>query len=130
MIPKRQQAKWNEKLIVEKGFPGRRSHIPENFDGPTIDLSDQWKRKSSAKLPEVSELEIVRHYVRLSQMNHGVDVGEYPLGSCTMKYNPKINEQIVRYPQFSKMHPDTPESAMQGTIEVIYRLQEVIKDLT
>jgi glycine dehydrogenase subunit 2 len=130
MIPKRIQAKWEEKLITDMGYPGRRAHIPDKFEGPTSELPSEWKRRNAAKLPEVSELELVRHYVRLSQMNHGVDVGEYPLGSCTMKYNPKINEQIARYESFSMMHPNSPESAMQGSIEIIYRAQEAIKGMT
>ena len=127
---KRQQAKWPEKLITEMGGPGRRAHIPETTDIPHVELSNEWKRKEIAQLPEVSELELVRHVVRLSQMNHGVDVGEYPLGSCTMKYNPKVNERIARMEGFGMMHPDTPDQAMQGSIEVIYRLQEVLKKVT
>ncbi|MHA2169384.1 MAG: aminomethyl-transferring glycine dehydrogenase subunit GcvPB [Candidatus Kariarchaeaceae archaeon] len=125
---KRQQAAWNEDLIMKKGYPGRRAHIPEPVDVPFVDIPNEWKRKSPAELPEVSELELVRHVVRLSQMNHGVDVGEYPLGSCTMKYNPKISNKVAGL--FSSIHPDTPEIAMQGTIEVIYRLQEALKEIT
>ncbi|MHA2251225.1 MAG: aminomethyl-transferring glycine dehydrogenase subunit GcvPB [Candidatus Kariarchaeaceae archaeon] len=125
---KRHQARWDEKLIMHKGSLGRRAHIPEPVDVPSYAIPEAWNRKESADLPEVSELELVRHVVRLSQMNHGVDVGEYPLGSCTMKYNPKINERIAGF--FGSMHPDTPESAMQGSIEVIYRMQEVLKSIT
>ncbi|MHA2092016.1 MAG: aminomethyl-transferring glycine dehydrogenase subunit GcvPB [Candidatus Kariarchaeaceae archaeon] len=127
-MSKRQQAAWNEDLIMNKGYPGRRSHIPEPVDVPSISVLSEWKRKIPAQLPEVSELELVRHVIRLSQMNHGVDVGEYPLGSCTMKYNPKISNKVAGL--FSAIHPDTPEIAMQGTIEVIYRLQEALKEIT
>lgn len=129
-MKKRIQAKWDEDLIMNQGYPGRRCHIPEKFDIPTVVLPSEWSRKIKTNLPEVSELQLVRHVVRLSQMNHGVDVGEYPLGSCTMKYNPKVNERIARFPGFSNLHPNTPEHCMQGTIEVIYRLQEVIKQIT
>lgn len=130
MIQKRTQAKWNEKLIMDKGFAGRRTHIPHKLDIPSIKIPDNLKRGKIAALPEISELELVRHVIRLSQMNHGVDVGEYPLGSCTMKYNPKVNERIARFEQFTELHPDTPDQFMQGSIEVIFRLQEAIKVLT
>lgn len=127
---KRRQAQWDEKLLVNKGFEGRRAHIPDNYQIPKSEIDEKWKRKKPANLPEVSELELVRHVIRLSQMNHGVDVGEYLLGSCTMKYNPKVNERIARFDGFSNLHADTPEFAMQGSIEVIYRLQEVLKTIT
>ncbi|MCY3411292.1 MAG: aminomethyl-transferring glycine dehydrogenase subunit GcvPB [Candidatus Heimdallarchaeota archaeon] len=129
-MKKRVQAQWNEDLIMKKGYKGRRAHIPAQVDVPKVSVPENWQRKKPANLPEVSELELVRHVVRLSQMNHGVDVGEYPLGSCTMKYNPKVNERIVRFGQFAEIHPDTPEELMQGSIEVIYRLQEAIKGMT
>ncbi len=124
-----QQAKWDEPLIMDKGYPGRRAHIPEFFEYNSK-LPNEWKRKKNAELPEVSELELIRHVIRLSQMNHGVDVGEYPLGSCTMKYNPKINELIAKLPGFTTIHPDMPESEIQGIIEVIYKLQEALKKIT
>jgi len=130
MAKKRQQAKWDEDLIMNKGAPGRRAHIPEQIDVPKAEIPRDWQRAEPADLPEVSELELVRHVVRLSQMNHGVDVGPYPLGSCTMKYNPKINERIARFDAFAMMHPDTPDIAQQGNIEVLYRLQEVLKQIT
>ncbi len=130
MVEKRVQAKWNEKLIMDMGAEGRRAHMPDKLDIPKVNFDGGWKREVPAKLPEVSELELVRHIVRLSQMNHGVDVGSYPLGSCTMKYNPKVNERIARIEQFAFMHPDTPAMAQQGNIEILYRLQEVLKAIT
>jgi len=130
MVEKRQQAHWQEKLIMDKGRPGRRAHIPDQLDIPHASIPTTWQRQQPAALPEVSELELVRHVVRLSQMNHGVDVGPYPLGSCTMKYNPKVNERIARFDAFAMMHPDTPDIAQQGNIEVLYRLQEVLKTIT
>ena len=95
-MKKRIQAKWYEDLIMNKSYPGRRCHIPEQLEIQSVKVPSEWSRKVKADLPEVSELQLVRHVVRLSQMNHGVDVGEYPLGSCTMKYNPKVNERIAR----------------------------------
>ncbi|MHA2502188.1 MAG: aminomethyl-transferring glycine dehydrogenase subunit GcvPB, partial [Candidatus Kariarchaeaceae archaeon] len=127
---KRQQARWNEKLITQKGGPGRRAFIPQQIEVPRAEVVSAWKRQKAAVLPEVSELELVRHIVRLSQMNHGVDVGPYPLGSCTMKYNPKVNERIARFDAFGMMHPDAPDIVQQGNIEVLYRLQEVLKGIT
>ena len=129
-IKPRIQAKWNEALIFDKGGKGRRTYIPEKPDIPTSEIPENWKRKGKIKLPEVSELELVRHVIRLSQMSHSVDLGSYPLGSCTMKYNPKINERIARFNGFLNAHPELPEQFQQGTIEVSYRLQEALKALS
>lgn len=81
-------------------------------------------------LPEVSELDIMRHYTELSTHNHGIDSGFYPLGSCTMKYNPKINEAVARFPGFAHIHPLQPESSVQGALELMYDLQEHLKEIT
>ncbi len=129
-MKKRIQAKWNEPLITDLGGTGRRAYIPEKLDLPQVDLPPNWKRKIPPNLPEVSELELVRHVVRLSQMIHSVDIGPYPLGSCTMKYNPKINERIARFDGFATIHPESPESISQGVIEIYYRAQEALKMLT
>jgi glycine dehydrogenase subunit 2 len=129
-IEKRIQAKWKEPLILDKGAKGRRTYIPEPIDLPDVKIPDIWQRKSDLPLPEVSELELVRHVVRLSQMIHSVDIGPYPLGSCTMKYNPKINERIARLEGFAMMHPDAPDKIQQGSIEISYKLQEVLEKLT
>lgn len=85
--------------------------------------------RSDNGLPELSELQIVRHYLRLSQHNFGVDTGFYPLGSCTMKYNPKINEQIARLPGFSAIHPLQDEATVQGALALMYELQEQLKEI-
>lgn len=129
-MKKRIQAKWPEPLVTELGGKGRRAYIPEQADVPRTEVPAEWKRTTPAKLPELAELELVRHVVRLSQMIHGVDVGAYPLGSCTMKYNPKINERIARFEEFVYAHPDLPAKDQQGTIEITYRLQEALKKLT
>ncbi len=98
-----------ESLIFEKGAPGRRAATMTAMDVPTEALESMvpanMLRKELAPLPEVSEIEIVRHYTHLSQRNFGVDTGFYPLGSCTMKYNPKINEDMAVLPGFAHIHP-------------------------
>jgi glycine dehydrogenase subunit 2 len=93
-------------------------------------LSSDWVREKPARLPELSQLETVRHFLRLSQLNHCIDKEFYPLGSCTMKYNPKIADRIGAFEAFSGLHPHTPEHLSQGALEVIYRLQESLADLT
>src|SRR5699024_8379290 len=80
--------------------------------------------------PEVSEIDVIRHYTRLSQKNHAIDIDMYPLGSCTMKYNPKINEDIARYPGFARLHPEQPESTVQGALQLMYELQEILAEIS
>src|SRR5690606_13029049 len=83
-------------------------------------IPKEMQRQKPAQLPEVSENEVVRHFTRLSQMNFGVDTGFYPLGSCTMKYNPKINEETARLAGFTRLHPYQPESMVQGALQLRY----------
>src|SRR6266508_667840 len=85
--------------------------------------------RDELRLPEVNELEVVRHFVRMSQRNHAIDVGFYPLGSCTMKYNPKINEEVVRYPGISECHPLQPGDQVQGALELLYRLERLLCEI-
>ena len=80
-------------------------------------------------LPEVTEVDLVRHYVRLSQLNYGIDTGFYPLGSCTMKYNPKVNEAAARMPGFTGVHPLQPEASTQGALELMLELQEMLAEI-
>ncbi len=125
------QARWDEPLITELINTGKRCYIPKRFQyDKDIAIPDNLLRKTELRLPEVSELELVRHVVRLSQMNYGVDLGPVPLGSCTMKYNPKVNETLVRYPEFSMQHPLQPEETVQGTLKAMYLLGEALKSLT
>jgi len=121
-------------LIFEMSKQGRVAYsLPEN-DVPEIDITSIFPaeliREVPAELPEVSELQLVRHYTELSRRNHGIDNGFYPLGSCTMKYNPKINEDVARYPGFSRIHPYQPEESVQGALELLYNLQEDLKEIT
>lgn len=104
------------------------------MDVPEVDLSelipDGYIREEPAELPEISELDIMRHYTALSKRNHGVDSGFYPLGSCTMKYNPKINENVARFNGFAHLHPLQDESSVQGALELMYDLQEHLVEIT
>ncbi|MBM7541630.1 aminomethyl-transferring glycine dehydrogenase subunit GcvPB [Amphibacillus cookii] len=101
--------------------------LPES-DVDTIELNDKFPshllRETEAELPEVPELQLIRHYTALSNKNYGVDSGFYPLGSCTMKYNPKLNEDVARLEGFSRIHPYQPEETIQGALELLYQLQE------
>ena len=87
-------------------------------------------RTTPPNLPEVSELDAVRHYTKLSTRNHGVDSGFYPLGSCTMKYNPKMNEVVAGLDGFSKLHPYQNENSTQGALELMYSLSEMLAEIT
>src|SRR5260370_15377124 len=119
-----------EKLIFEKGAPGRRAATMSAIDVPMESLESMipegMVRKDPAPLPEVSEIEIVRHYTHLSQRNFGVDTGFYPLGSCTMKYNPKLNEDMAALPGFAHIHPLQPDSTVQGAIQLVYELEQYL----
>jgi glycine dehydrogenase subunit 2 len=118
-----------EPLVFEIGRPGRRASTLPALDVPATDLPPAEMLRDDLPLPEVSELELVRHYIRLSQLNWAVDVGFYPLGSCTMKYNPKVNEVTSRLPGFANSHPLTDSHAVQGSLTLIYELQEFLKEI-
>ncbi|MUV39658.1 Glycine dehydrogenase (aminomethyl-transferring) [Lentibacillus sp. JNUCC-1] len=124
----------NFPLIFERSKEGRTSFSLPELDVPEHDLDQEldqmFIRKSAPDLPEVSELEIMRHYTGLSNRNYGVDSGFYPLGSCTMKYNPKINEDVARLPGFSHIHPHQDEESVQGALEMMYDLQTSLCELT
>ena len=113
--------KYYDKLIFELSKEGRRGFtLPENRYGHCVcELPEGLRRTSAPELPQVSEVDVVRHYTNLSQMNFGVDTGFYPLGSCTMKYNPKINEEVANMPGFNALHPLQPASTLTG-VKAIY----------
>ncbi|MHA1722479.1 MAG: aminomethyl-transferring glycine dehydrogenase subunit GcvPB, partial [Candidatus Baldrarchaeia archaeon] len=125
MVREFRQAKWPEPLIFEIGSEGRIGHIvpspSEEVKEMVGDLEnlipETLRRRKEPKLPEVSEVEVVQHYTRLSQMNYGVDTGFYPLGSCTMKYNPRINEELASMEEVAWIHPYQDESTIQGALE-------------
>ncbi len=139
-MKKYHQASWNEPLLIEMSKSGRQAFsLPElkpevlsaiNEDRPENLIPEKMRRKTDLLLPEVSEPEIVRHYVRLSQMNFGIDLGMYPLGSCTMKYNPKVSERIAKNPKFSGLHPYQDEQTVQGILEILYELQSLLCEIT
>lgn len=117
-----------EPLIFEISRPGRCAATLPDLDVPPADLPEGLVRED-LPLPEVSEPDLIRHYTHLSQMNYGVDVGFYPLGSCTMKYNPKINEDMARLPGFVRLHPYQEEGTVQGALFLMYHLQEFLKEI-
>ncbi|MEK5325011.1 aminomethyl-transferring glycine dehydrogenase subunit GcvPB [Aeribacillus sp. FSL M8-0254] len=124
----------DQPLIFEISKPGRIGYSLPDLDIPeeNIDqlIPSDYLRTEDAELPEVSELDIMRHYTALSKRNHGVDSGFYPLGSCTMKYNPKINENVARLTGFSYIHPLQDEATVQGAMELMYDLSEHLKEIT
>ena len=118
------------KLIFELSHPGRKGYsLPDN-GVEHYELPAHLRRDSDAQLPECDELTVVRHYTNLSANNFGVDNGFYPLGSCTMKYNPTINEETAAMPGFAQLHPLQPDETCQGALEVYYRLQQSLAALT
>jgi glycine dehydrogenase subunit 2 len=122
-----------EKLIYEKSQVGRRAQTLPRPGVPQKKLSDfipqDFLRTAAPALPEVSELDAVRHFVRLSHLNHSIDTGFYPLGSCTMKYNPKVNDAMAALDGFRELHPLQHEDDIQGALELIWRLSEAIAEL-
>jgi len=118
-----------ESLIFELSSPGRTSVSLPACDVPETEIPQDLMR-DDLPLPEVSEVDLFRHYVRLSQLNWGVDKGMYPLGSCTMKYNPKVNEVAARLPGFTRTHPYQDHCSVQGNLQLMYRLQEYLKEIS
>jgi glycine dehydrogenase subunit 2 len=117
-----------EPLIFEISRPGRCAAVLPDLDVPPSEIPDGLVREEVA-LPEVGEADLIRHYTRLSHMNFAVDIGLYPLGSCTMKYNPKINEEIARLPGFARIHPYQDDGTVQGALFIMYHLQEFLKEI-
>src|SRR5690625_6362914 len=121
-------------LIFERSKENRISYSLPELDVPVVDLEasigNAYVRKKAPDLPEVSELELMRHYTGLSNRNFGIDSGFYPLGSCTMKYNPKINEDVARLDGFSHIHPYQDTDTVQGALEMMYDLQSSLSEIT
>ena len=122
-----------DRLIFELGSPGRIAYSLPELDVPVDDVRARLPaaalRREPPDLPEVSELDVVRHYSRLSQMNYGLDTHFYPLGSCTMKYNPKINEDMARLPGFARLHPLVPEALGQGALRLMHELAGMLAEI-
>src|SRR5690606_34758289 len=122
--------KYYDTLIFEISKPGRvGSNLPKN-EFPKVELDSSLLREVDAKLPEVSELEVVRHYTNVSQKNFGIETGFYPLGSCTMKYNPKLNDELATLPGFASIHPLQPDEVSQGFLEIYFELAKYLSELT
>ncbi len=121
-----------EPLIFELSAKGKRAYAFPKLDVPANEeiLKSLAIRKEIEGFPEVSEVEVVRHFTRLSQTNHCIDIGFYPLGSCTMKYNPKINEKVASSPEFLSSHPLAPQELIQGNLEIIKKTEGLLAEIT
>jgi glycine dehydrogenase subunit 2 len=119
-----------EKLIFEHSRPGRRATAQAPSEMAQVAVPERFRRKTPPRLPEVSELQVVRHYTRLSQKNFSIDTHMYPLGSCTMKYNPRACNRLAMLPELLGRHPLAPETHGQGFLECLWELQEILKAVT
>src|SRR6266513_4544237 len=123
----------NEGLIFEKSSPGKAAWKLPPLDVPEVNTSTllgSQERKDLGQMPEVSEIEIIRHFTRLSTWNYAIDIGMYPLGSCTMKYNPRVNEVVARLDGLAWAHPYQPEALAQGAMETMARLEAALAEIT
>ncbi|GAH38434.1 unnamed protein product, partial [marine sediment metagenome] len=121
------------KTIFEISKPGRKAYTLPQSDVPgelMESLPSRFKRENPLRLPEVSEVDAVRHWTNLSQLNYHIEKGFYPLGSCTMKYNPKINEETGGLPGFTEIHPLQPTSSVQGALEIMHKLGQMMSEIT
>jgi glycine dehydrogenase subunit 2 len=117
------------KLIFEKSKAGRRASSLPSYDLPRAEVPEELQRKRPPRLPELSEPEVVRHFTALADRTFGVDTGFYPLGSCTMKHNPRVNERVVGLPGFRDLHPLQDEKGAQGALELMWHLQEILAEV-
>jgi glycine dehydrogenase subunit 2 len=132
------QAVWDEPLLKELSKNGRKGYSLPKLDQEVIEkvgdisklIPSSMMRLTPPLLPELSEPEIVRHFVRLSQMNFAIDLGMYPLGSCTMKYNPKVSQRIAKNPKMTNLHPYQDESTLQGTLSILYELEQMLCEIS
>ena len=123
----------NEQLIFERSQTGRIGYrLPAlDVDEVSLDIPAEFRRDDDLEgMPEVSEVDVIRHFVRMSTWNYSIDLGMYPLGSCTMKYNSRLNERVARIAGFANLHPLTDEQDAQGALQVIYELQEHLAEIT
>ncbi|MFQ5578666.1 MAG: aminomethyl-transferring glycine dehydrogenase subunit GcvPB, partial [Anaerolineae bacterium] len=118
-----------EPLLFELSSPGRTAFSLPQPDVPQAPLPAEHLRRDAPNLPELSELDLVRHYIRLSQKNFSIDSVFYPLGSCTMKYNPKVNEAAAAMRKFTATHPLQPPDTVQGNLQLMFELQEYLKEI-
>ena len=135
-MPKFRQARWDEPLLKELSRPGRVGMLVPSDPEVQRRIRDPASlvpasiRRGSVDLPELSELQVLRHFNRLSQMNFSVELGMYPLGSCTMKYNPKVSEMIASSDSMKQAHPLQPEETVQGLLSIFYELERLLSEIT
>ena len=127
--PVRRDGPPGEGTLADLSRPGRRAWSWPKDDG-AAPIREEFTRTEPPRLPEVAERDLVRHYTRLSQLNYGVDTGFYPLGSCSMKYNPKVAETAAAIPGFQRLHPHQPEHTIQGALELVWALERALCELT
>src|SRR5258707_14683704 len=125
----------NEGLIFERSQAGRVGYRLPKLDVDEIKIDEivpaEFRRDDDLEgVPEVSEVDVIRHFTRISTWNYSIDLGMYPLGSCTMKYNSRLNEKVARINGFAGLHPLAPEAEAQGALEVIYELQQHLAEIT
>src|SRR5215469_11313520 len=129
-----QHLSQNEALLFERSSPGKRAYQLPELDVPAVDpaeaMGEENVRGEIAEFPEVSEVEAIRHFTRLSTWNYAIDHGMYPLGSCTMKYNPRINELVARTDGLAWAHPYQPEPLAQGCMGVLAELERALAEIT
>ena len=118
------------KLLFERSRPGRGQCLVPPPDVPTVEYDPALLRAEPPRLPEISEVDLGRHYTELAKQTHGVNDGFYPLGSCTMKYNPRVNEEMAALPGFADIHPLQPETSAQGCLEAMYCTQSLLCEIT
>ncbi|MEN9309837.1 MAG: hypothetical protein RL173_3769, partial [Fibrobacterota bacterium] len=122
------------RTLFEKSRAGQRGTGEIEWDVPRSGLDAlipaKFRRKKAPRLPELSEGEVIRHFVNLSTKNHHIDKGFYPLGSCTMKYNPKVNESLARLSGFTTLHPLQPAETIQGALELMWRLEHMLAEIS
>jgi glycine cleavage system P protein (glycine dehydrogenase) subunit 2 len=128
--PVRRQGPPAPRTIADASRPGRRAGRFPALDCDPVELPGEMRRREPAPLPEVSEIDIVRHYTRLAASTYGLDTGFYPLGSCSMKHNPKVAETAATLPGFSRLHPLQPDDTVQGTLELLWRLERALCRIT
>ena len=130
----RRQVSRDESLIFERSSPGKRGMEIPPLDVPAVDpaaaLGADFVRESVRDFPEVSEIEVIRHFTRLSSWNYAIDLGMYPLGSCTMKYNPRVNEFVARLEGLAGEHPQQPAEVSQGCLRILFDLQKCLLEIT
>src|SRR5438034_1144732 len=124
----------SESLVFERNSPGKSGAELPPLDVPSVSaqeiLGDEFYRPDLDGFPEVSELEVIRHFTRLSTWNYGIDTGLYPLGSCTMKYNPRVNEVAARLEGLATLHPYAPDEISQGCLRVLYETAQALAEIT